>query len=147
MSFLLIPLALLAGVLNTVQSGANATLNKGLGQPIVAALCVALGNVVVYLLASLVVGLRWPDMGRAAQLPWWAWTGGFCGAAYVLAVVFFAEKLGAAVFTGCTVTAAVITSVALDHFGLLGFKEHAAGVWRLAGCALMIGGLTLIARF
>lgn len=147
MSFLLVPLALLAGVLNTVQSGANATLNKGLGQPVVAALCVALGNVSVYLVVGAFMGVRWPDMGKAAQLPWWAWTGGFCGAAYVLAVVFFAEKLGAAVFTGCTVTAAIITSVALDHFGLVGFKEHAAGLWRILGCALMIGGLALISAF
>ena len=147
MSFLLVPLALLAGMLNTVQSGANATLNKGLEQPIVAALCVTLGNVVAYLVVGLFVGLRWPDIGKAAQLPWWAWTGGLCGAAYVLAVVFFAEKLGAAVFTGCTVTAAVLTSVALDHFGLVGFKQHAAGLPRLLGCGLMIGGLVLIARF
>ena len=99
MSFLLIPLVLLAGVLNTVQSGANAALNKGLGQPIAAALIVTLGNVAVYMVAALFVGLRWPALGKAAQLPWWAWTGGFCGAAYVLAVLFFAEKLGAAVFT------------------------------------------------
>ncbi|MDX7952694.1 DMT family transporter [Lichenihabitans sp. Uapishka_5] len=147
MSFLLVPLALLAGILNTVQSGANATLSKGLGQPVLAALCVTLGNAVVYLLVGAVLGLRWPDMGKVAQLPWWAWTGGFCGAAYVLAVVFFAEKLGAAVFTGCTVTAAILTSVLLDHFGLVGFKEHAASLWRLLGCALMIGGLVLIATF
>ena len=147
MLFLFIPLALVAGVLNTIQSGANATLNKGLGQPIVAALCVMLGNVVVYLLVGAFVGLRLPDLGKAAQVPWWAWTGGFCGAAYVLAVVFFAEKLGAAVFTGCTVTAAIITSVLLDHFGLVGFKEHAAGLWRLVGCTLMIGGLVLISVF
>lgn len=147
MSFLLVPLALLAGVLNTVQSGANATLAKGLGQPIAAALAVTLGNVAVYMVAALFVGLRWPDPGKAAQLPWWAWTGGVCGAAYVLAVLFFAEKLGAAVFTGCTVTAAILTSVALDHFGLVGFKEHAAGLWRLVGCALMIGGLALISAF
>lgn len=147
MSILLVPLALLAGVLNTIQSGTNAALNKGLGQPIVAALCVALGNILVYLVAGAFLGLRWPEMSRAAQVPWWAWTGGLCGAVYVLAVVFLAERLGAAVFTGCTVTAAMVTSVALDHFGWVGFKEHAAGLWRLAGCALMIGGLALISVF
>ena len=147
MSFLLVPLALLAGVLNTVQSGANATLAKGLGQPIAAALAVTLGNVAVYMVAALFVGLRWPGLGRAAQLPWWAWTGGICGAAYVLAVLFFAEKLGAAVFTGCTVTAAILTSVALDHFGLVGFKEHAFNVWRGLGVLLLLAGVGLISRF
>jgi bacterial/archaeal transporter family-2 protein len=147
MFLLLVPLAFLAGVLNTIQSGANATLNKGLGQPIVAALCVTAGNVLVYLVVGAIVGLRLPSLDKVVQVPWWAWIGGLCGSAYVLAVIFFADKLGAAVFTGCTVTAGVITSVVLDHFGLVGFKQHAAGLGRLAGCALMIGGLSLIAIF
>jgi bacterial/archaeal transporter family-2 protein len=147
MSFLLIPLAFLAGILNTVQSGTNAALNKGLGQPIIAALCVSLGNIVVYLIVGAFIGLRWPEAGRVAQVPWWAWTGGVFGSVYVLSVIFFADKLGAAVFTGCTVTAAVVTSVVLDHFGLVGFKQHTAGLWRCVGCGLMIGGLTLISLF
>lgn len=147
MTLLLIPLALLAGVLNTVQSGTNATLAKGLGQPAVAALCVALGNILVYLAVGAVTGLRMPALDKVAQVPWWAWTGGLCGAAYVLSVIFFADKLGAAVFIGCTVTAGIITSVLLDHFGLIGFKQHTAGLWRIVGCVLMIGGLSLISIF
>ena len=95
MSFLLMPLAFLAGVLNTVQSGANASLNKGLGQPIVAALCVTAGNTLVYLVVGSVVGLKLPAFDKIAQVPWWAWTGGMCGSAYVLSVIF-ADKLGAA---------------------------------------------------
>ena len=35
----------------------------------------------------------------------------------------------------------------MDHFGLVGFKEHAAGLGRIAGVALMIGGLALINLF
>ena len=62
-------------------------------------------------------------------------------------MIFLAQKLGSAVFTGLTVTAAVITSVLLDHFGLLGFQQHPAGLWRLAGCGLMVGGLALISAF
>ena len=62
-------------------------------------------------------------------------------------MVYFAEKLGAAIFTGLTVTAAIVTSVLLDQFGLVGFKEHAVGIWRVIGCVLMIGGLALISIF
>ena len=47
MPFLIGLLAVVAGVLNTVQSGANATLNKTLAQPITAALVVAATNVAV----------------------------------------------------------------------------------------------------
>ena len=58
-----------------------------------------------------------------------------------------AQRLGSGLFTGATVTAALLTSVLLDHFGLIGFKQHPASPARLAGCGIMIAGLWLIARF
>ena len=137
-------LAVVAGALNTVQSGANATLNKSLGQPVTVALVVAAVSVAVYLAASLFLGLGWPGPDRIAQTPWWAWIGGALGAVYVLTAILFADKLGAAVFTGLTVTAGIVTSIALDHFGLVGFQQHSAGLWRIIGGAVMIGGLILV---
>ncbi len=137
-------LTAIAGVLTTVQSGANATLNKSLGQPALVALVVVMGNLVVYLGAALFIGLQWPGSDRFAQTPWWAWIGGLLGGLYVLSAILFAERLGAAVFTGLTVTAGVVTSIALDHFGLVGFQQHSAGLWRIVGGAVMIGGLLLV---
>lgn len=147
MVWLLGLVAFVGGSLNTVQSGANSVLSKTLGQPIAAALIVSAVNAVVYLLAVPFVGLALPKEGALAQVPWWAWLGGALGGFYVLTVIFLAEKLGAAIFTGLTVTAGIITSVMLDHYGLVGFKQHAAGLWRIAGCVLMIGGLTLVSIF
>jgi transporter family-2 protein len=137
-------LAILAGILNTIQSGANATLSKSLGQPIMAALVVTAANVAIYLLASPLLGLSWPGAERIAQTPWWAWIGGTLGAVYVLTAILFADRLGAAVFTGLTVTAGIVTSIVLDHFGWVGFEQHSAGLWRIAGAAIMIGGLLLV---
>jgi transporter family-2 protein len=34
-----------------------------------------------------------------------------------------------------------------DHFGWLSFDVHPAGWERIAGCSLMVIGLTLIAKF
>lgn len=148
MSTILLGLAaFLGGVLNTVQSGCNSTLAKGLGQPVTAALFVAAGNVVVYLAVAPFLGLGWPGADKAAAVPWWAWIGGLLGAAYVLATILVAEKIGAAIFIGLTVTAGIITSVTLDHFGLVGFQVHTAGIGRLAGAGLMIAGLTLVCLF
>ncbi len=137
-------IAILAGALNTVQAGANATLGKALGQPVLAALVVAAANAVVYLAALPFVGLGWPGASRAAQVPWWGWLGGVMGGAYVLAMVFLAGRLGAAVFTGLTVTAGLVTSVLLDHYGWVGFAQHPAGFGRILGCGLMIAGVALI---
>ncbi|KQQ23552.1 hypothetical protein ASF53_04225 [Methylobacterium sp. Leaf123] len=144
MPFLVAAAAAIAGILNTVQAGANASLNKALDQPILAALVVTAANVAVYLAAAPFIGIGWPGSQRLAGVPWWAWLGGAMGATYVLATLFIAERLGAAVFTGITVTAAIVTSVLLDHFGWVGFAQHTADPWRILGCALMIGGLVLV---
>jgi bacterial/archaeal transporter family-2 protein len=147
MPILIALVAVAAGVLNTVQAGANASLNKALGQPILAALVVAGTNILVYLLAVPFLGIGWPSGARWTGVPWWAWLGGAMGAAYVLAMIILAERLGAALFTGITVTAAIVTSMALDHYGWLGFAQHSAGPWRILGGVLMIGGVALISLF
>ena len=139
--------AFLGGVLNTVQSGSNATLAKSMGQPMLAAIIVSVVNVALYLAISPFLGLGLPKAGSLGAMPWWAWLGGLFGGSYVLASIFFAEKLGAAIFIGLTVTAGIVTSVTMDHFGLVGFKQHSLGIGRLIGCALMLGGLALVCVF
>jgi bacterial/archaeal transporter family-2 protein len=147
LSVLLVLIAALAGVLNTVQSGANSTLSRALEQPIVAALVVSGVNAAFYVVVGLFVGMGWPSSQRIASVPWWAWLGGLMGGAYVLAVIYLAQRLGAAVFIGITVTAAIITSTVMDHFGWVGFQQHSAGLWRIVGCVLMVGGLALVSLF
>lgn len=145
----------IAAVLNTAQSGCSGTLHKQMNHPI-------LPGVVTYVtgMAALLVGLLvygWitktpvPDVAQWRQLgaagPWWMWVGGILGAVYVMAMVNVSEKAGAGVFMGISVTASILTSLAMDHYALLGFKQHTASVPRLIGAGLMIGGLVLIGKF
>jgi transporter family-2 protein len=46
-----------------------------------------------------------------------------------------------------TITANLLASLAIDHFGLFRMEQHAMNPWRALGAALMIGGVTLIAKF
>ena len=147
MVFVMGLISFLGGVLNTVQSGSNATLAKTLHQPILAALIVTAVNGVAYLAVAPIVGLHLPKDGAFATVPWWAWCGGAFGGIYVLSSIFFAQKLGGGVFIGLTVTAGVVTSVAMDHYGLVGFEQHTASWPRLAGAVLMLGGLALVSLF
>jgi transporter family-2 protein len=147
MPWLLFAFAAVVGVLNTVQAGNNTTLNKALGQPywaLVMVFGVALCTALVIALAS---GQKPPSGGALAQVPWWGFIGGIFGAVYILSMLLMAERLGAAVFMGVTVSAAVVTSLVMDHFGLLGFQVHEAGIGRMAGGVLMVAGLALIAAF
>jgi bacterial/archaeal transporter family-2 protein len=63
-----------------------------------------------------------------------------------LAAILLASQMGAATLTALVVTGQLICSVILDHFGWLSSDAHPASVGRIAGCALMMIGLALIAK-
>lgn len=140
--------AVVAGLLNAFQSGANATLSKTLQQPFLAALVIVSISATSLLVAGLASGhLAWPEVARWNELPWWAWIGGIFGANFLMWQLLVAHQIGAGPYIGLTVTAAVIVSLVLDHFGWVGFEQHPANLWRLVGSGLMIIGVGLIARF
>lgn len=99
------------------------------------------------IIASLLTRSVFPAADKIADTPWWAWMGGLISIASTVAGLTFAQKMGSGVFTGVSVTAALATSIILDHFGWVGFKVHPASLVRLAGTALMVVGLWLVAKF
>jgi bacterial/archaeal transporter family-2 protein len=141
-------IALLAGVANAIEPGQNATLAKVTGQPMLAGLfCFGLA-IVCFLGAMIVARLRGRTQAEAgSSVPWWAWPGGILGAAVVLAQLYISETVGAAAFLGCVITAGVVGSIALDHYGLVGFERHRASLWRILGGVLMVAGVALVAVF
>jgi bacterial/archaeal transporter family-2 protein len=141
-------IALLAGVATAIEPGQNAGLANALARPLLAgvvSLLVSIVTIAVIMFATGQFGL--PGLDRLAQVPWWAWLGGLMSAGLTAAQLYLSKAIGAASFLGLIVTAGVVTSILLDHFGLVGFKVHAASVWRILGGALMIGGVGLVARF
>ena len=142
---LMVAYVVVAGALNAVQSGANAQLVRSLERPWIVALMVSLVTAACFLAALLIVRQPFPEAGRVAAAPWWAWMGGACGALYVMGTLFFAQRLGAGAFTGITVTAGIVASLVVDHFGLVGFEQHTASLGRILGGLLMVAGVALIA--
>ena len=58
------------------------------------------------------------------------------------------EKIGAASFTGMTVTAAITTSIVMGPlWAWSDLKQHSVGLLRILGACLMFAGLFLIAKF
>jgi bacterial/archaeal transporter family-2 protein len=140
-------LAAAAGAANPAQAGANAELRKTLQQAVFAGIAVYLSGLAGVLFIQLIVRQPWPGAEKLAHTPWWAWTGGAISIASTLAGITLAQRMGSGFFTGVSVTASLVTSMVLDNWGLLGFKEHPASWPRIVGCALMIAGVWLIARF
>jgi Putative inner membrane exporter, YdcZ len=50
-------------------------------------------------------------------------------------------------FAGLTITANILMSLAIDKFGSFGMEVHPLNGWRMLGAALMVSGITLIAKF
>jgi transporter family-2 protein len=146
MPVILFLLAIAAGLANPFQSGVNAELNKQLARPLWTGIFVYISGLAGLLLVQLVMRQPLPT-SRLAVIPWWAWIGGLISLISTIIGLTIAQKLGSGIFTGLSVTASLVTSVLLDHFGLIGFKPHAASPARIAGCALMIAGLWMIAKF
>jgi transporter family-2 protein len=146
MPFILFLLAIVAGLANPFQSGVNAELNKQLTRPLWTGLIVYGSGLAGLMLVQLFVREPLPG-ARLVTTPWWAWTGGLISLISTVVGLTIAQRLGSGLFTGLSVTASLVTSVALDHFGLIGFRQHHASPARIAGCALMIAGVWLIARF
>jgi len=139
--------AVMGGMLNTVQSGANAQLRKSLDQPVLSGAIVYLTGLAGLLLILVFANFERPSAERLAGTPWWAWLGGLLSIASTMAGLMLARKLGSAVFTSLSLTSALVTSVALDHLGWVGFEIHRANPLRLIGCGLMIAGIFLISKF
>jgi transporter family-2 protein len=141
----------LAGLLVAMQAGSNATLQKSLQNPVLSSVVSFGSGLAALLLAlvvyTLVVRAPIPRPQQWGAVPWWGWIGGTLGAIYVLSAVLTAEKVGSGVFVGLSVTASILASIAIDHFGLLGFERHTAGPGRLIGGGLMVAGMLLIGRF
>lgn len=139
--------ALASGAANPAQAGANAELRKSLHGALVPAVAVYLSGLCGVLIIQLFVREGWPTADRLARTPWWAWLGGLLSIASTMAGITLAQRLGSGVFTGLSLTAAIISSVLLDHFGWIGFKVHPASWPRVLGCGLMVCGLWLVSKF
>ena len=139
--------ALVAGALITLQTGSNARLKDAFGNAMPAIVVSSLIGIVVLVAVIARTRTPLPPMARVTGAPWSAWMGGVLGAIYAVTVVVVAQQLGAATLTALVITGQLICSVVLDHFGLLGFELHAAGVGRMIGCLLLLAGTLLIWKF
>jgi bacterial/archaeal transporter family-2 protein len=147
MTWILLPLALAAGIILPVQFGINSQLRNFVGGPVAAAAISFVVGTVALAVAALVVQRSMPEPGSAASAPWWAWTGGLLGAFFVLASIILTPRLGAATTIGLILTGQVLASIVIDHFGLIRVPVHEASFPRIIGALLIVAGVVMVQRF
>ena len=125
-------LAILAGAALPVQFAVNSELRGAVGGPVTAAVVIARQET--------------PTLGGATQAPWWAWTGGLLGAFLVAASIILTPRLGAATTVTLVIAGQILTSIVLDHFGLLNLPVHVVTLPRIGGAVLVMIGVVIVLR-
>ena len=136
--------AIAAGAMLPIQFGINAQLAGWLGSPLRATLVSFAVGVGVLLAATLVFARGIAEGKELGDAPWWVWVGGALGAFYVLGSVVTAPKLGAAALFAFILAGQAIASLAVDHFGWVGFEESPITPGRLHGMALVAAGVAAV---
>jgi len=143
----IIPFIIIGGALQSCGAGMNGQLNKSLHNPWLAS-AVSFALITFFFTAAfLIMPHPLPTTRDLASMPWWAVVGGLVGAVQVYAGLTQVNKVGAGPFMGFTVTAALLMSLAIDHFGWFRMEQHSMNIWRALGGLLLVGGITLIAKF
>ncbi|MGA9489676.1 MAG: DMT family transporter [Mycobacterium sp.] len=140
----MIPFIILGGALQTCGAAMNSQLYKHMLNPWLAS-AISAAVVAIFFVAIFVVRSKpLPSVQDAMSMPWWAVVGGLVGAVQVYAGLTLVHKVGAGTFMALTVTAALIMSLLIDHFGWLRVESHPISLGRVLGGVLMVGGVALI---
>lgn len=144
-TLLAIVAVIVGGALTALQGPTNARLAGAVASPVNAALIsFAVGTVALTLVAA-ALQVR-PDMTATRALPPAAWLGGLYGAVFVVAAAYAVPKLGVATTIVLMVTGQMLLSLFLDHFGFMGVPKQPITLSRLAGVAMLVGGVLLVRR-
>ncbi len=140
------PFIIVGGLLQSCGAAMNAQLNASLVNPWLASTVSFALITAFFACVFAVLPAPLPTAQGLASMPWWAPLGGLVGAVQVYAGLTLVNKVGAGPFVGFTVTAALLASLAIDHFGMFHVPVHPINLGRILGALLMVGGIALIAK-
>jgi bacterial/archaeal transporter family-2 protein len=149
--------------MTTTEAVRHATimLIAGIGVPILAALNAQLGNriasppgaaVVLFLVASLgasVIAFMTTGLSPLTQIstqPRYLLLGGILIAFYVISITWIAPRFGLGNAIICVLLGQLVSTSAIDHFGLLGSAQHSLTLWRALGLAGMVISVAVVIK-
>ena len=144
MALFYLTLAVVAGAMLPLQAAINARLARVLGGPIWAAAVSGLVLTIALAVVASAATRAGPRVTGLSALPWWVWTGGFCGAIVLSATTTIAPRLGTASMIALVMTGQVLSSLVLDNFGLFGLTTQPLNIKRSIAAALLVAGAALM---
>lgn len=131
----------LTGIGIPVMAALNAGLGRGLGSPVAATVALYVVGLLMTLVALAFVGL--PKSPDFASIPLPSWFGAFFVVSYVLAVTYFAPRIGVGNAVFFVLIGQLVAAAAIDHYGLLGALKTPLTARRAIGLAIMALGVWL----
>jgi bacterial/archaeal transporter family-2 protein len=138
---------LISGVLQAFGNPMNSQLKNSLQNPWLTSFVSFVLIVPIFLIAFSIQPRPLPSAENIAMMPWWAPLGGIVGAVAVFAGLVFVGRVGAGVVAGLLITANLLTSLVIDHFGWFNMDQHPLGPGRIIGGILMVAGVISISFF
>jgi transporter family-2 protein len=133
--------AFAAGALIPVMGALNAGLSRALGSAPVAAVVLFLVALASMVTLTLVIGGPMPSLAQFSAAPGSLYLGGLIVAFYVISVTVLVPAFGVGNTILFAMTAQILMSAVMDHFGLFGAVVRPVGPMRIAGLALILAGL------
>ena len=133
--------AALAGAFIPVMAILNGRLGKSMGEALHASVILFGVGFLFCLTVALVLTKSLPHATDLANTKPVEYLGGFIVGFYVISATLLAPRIGLANFIVCAVSAQIIISVVIDHFGLLGAMVRPVSMTRLIGIGLLIAGI------
>jgi transporter family-2 protein len=119
----------------------NGRLGKSMGEALHASVILFGVGFLFCLTVALVLTKSLPHATDLANAKPIEYLGGFIVGFYVISATLLAPRIGLANFIVCAVSAQIIISVVIDHFGLLGAMVRPVSMTRLIGIGLLIAGI------
>lgn len=145
--YILLVVALIAGVVLPVQTAANNKMALAVGSPILGALVSFIVGTLSILTYAIVSGESLSALTDSKNAPTIAWIGGILGAFFVASTIILLPRLGVAVTVSLIIAGQLIAAVVMDHYGLLGVPVKEISLLRIAGILLIVGGVVLVRKF
>lgn len=140
--FLLIAFAV--GVALSVQAAANGQLAVAMGgNTLAAAFYSFLTGTIVLTVIAVLNGNLTASLSVLPAQPWEYLIGGLLGAAAISGTILLAPRIGLANLLALVIAGQLLSSLAIDNFGMLGVATRSVSLIKTIGALAMIAGVLL----
>ena len=139
----LIILAVIGGITVALQGQFMGLMDKNIGTLESVFITYVSGGIIA---ALAMLASRGGNLRAFQAVPWYALSSGLVGLIIIGSIGYTVPRLGLSKAFTIIVTSQFLVAAILDHYGLLGAAVRPMDLSRLAGMALLVGGVWLIVR-